>query len=147
MPLFAAACDDAPTTPSEASVLTFGTPVAAATTLVNAASGFIARGSGQVSIPITASTSRDVPWAQLYVYLLTDDGYCAQNLPDAPTWGPFPKGQTVSVTITGFQVFRTCTVTGIRAMLHQRNSGLLTPPTASETIAEATRQVSWTLLR
>ena len=38
-----------------------------------------------------------------------------------------------------------CQVTGIRAMLHTRNSGLLTPPTASETIAEATRTIAYSL--
>ncbi|MEZ5416536.1 MAG: hypothetical protein R2708_04245 [Vicinamibacterales bacterium] len=88
-----------------------------------------------------------MPWAKLNVYLLTADGYCGQNTPDAPTWGPFPKGQPLSVVISGFQVYRLpCTVTGLRAMLHQRNNGLLTPPTASETIAEATQPVAWTIL-
>jgi hypothetical protein len=52
----------------------------------------------------------------------------------------------VSVTITGFQVFRLpCEVTGIRAMLHTRNSGLLTPPTSSETVAEGTLTVNFTI--
>jgi hypothetical protein len=151
--LVVSACDDSGTSPSDASTVVISTPSPAAANAVVTAVGtppgvFIARGSGQVSIPITVTTTRDVPWAQLYVYLLTADGYCGQNLPDAPTWGPFPKGQAQQVTISGFQVFRTpCEVTGLRAMLHLRNNGLLTPPTASETIAEATRQVAWTIVR
>src|SRR5687767_7799705 len=104
---------------------------------------FLPREANRISIPVTFQSDRDSPWAQLYVYLLTSTGstlgYCGQNLPDAPTWGPLREGQRASVTVSGFQVFRTpCTVTGIRAMLHVRNSGLLTPPTGTETIAEAT---------
>ena len=110
---------------------------------------FIVRESGTLSIPITATSDREVDWAALYVYLLSSDSgrdYCGQNLPDTPTWGPFRKGQTVTVTISGFQVGRMpCQVTGIRAMLHTRNSGLLTPPTASETIAEATMTIAYSL--
>jgi hypothetical protein len=49
----------------------------------------------------------------------------------------------VSVTITGFQVARLpCTVTSVRAMLHTRNTGSLTPPIASETVAEASMPVN-----
>lgn len=140
--------DGSPTDPSPTSDLTIGTPSPSVASLVDATSGFIARASGQVSVPITLRTNRDLAWAQLNVYLLTaDGGYCGQNLPDAPTWGPFPRNQNVSVTITGFQVFRSCAVTGVRAMLHLRNNGLLTPPTASETIADATRAVNWTVFR
>jgi hypothetical protein len=36
-------------------------------------------------------------------------------------------------------------VTGIRAMVHVRNSGLLTTPTSTETIAEATVSASYTI--
>lgn len=56
------------------------------------------------------------------MYLLTGGGsseYCGQNDPDAPTWSFL--------------------------MLHMRNNGLGAPPTASETIAEATVPVSFTL--
>lgn len=150
--LAGAACGDSATSPSDSSALTIGTPnpagTAAAPPVISATGGLIPRGSGQVAIPIVLNAGREVPWAQLYVYLLSADGYCAQNLPDAPTWGPLRRGQRESVTISGFQVFRDrCEVTGIRAMLHQRNNGLLTPPNASETIADATRSVSWTLVR
>ena len=34
----------------------------------------IVRGSGQVTIPITVSAGRELPWAQLSVYLMTADG-------------------------------------------------------------------------
>ncbi len=74
------------------------------------------------------------------------DSYCGQNLPDAPTWAPFLKGQTAIATITGFQVFRLpCDVTGIRAFLHTRNPGLLTPPIATDTVAEGSMTVSYHL--
>lgn len=102
---------------------------------------FILPGSGQLSIPITVTAGRQLAWAQLYVYLMTaddSDSYCAQNLPDAPGWG-LAKGQTQSVTITGFQVFRLpCDVTAIRAYLSTRDTrrgGLETPPKSDETVA------------
>jgi hypothetical protein len=97
--------------------------------------------SGLISVALSMTSATAVPYAQLNVYLLTDGpgGYCAQNLPDSPTWGQLPAGWTTSFTVSGFEVFRTpCDVTGVRAMLHTRNNGLLVPPIASETIAEAT---------
>jgi len=70
--------------------------------------------------------------------------YCGQNLPDAPTWAPFLKAQTESVTITGFQVFRLpCDVTSLHAYLHTRNTGLLTPPISTDIVAEGTINVSY----
>lgn len=140
-------CGDGATAPSTASNVTIGAPTPAPGSVVRASGIFIERGSGQLSIPITLQSGRDVPYAQLSVYLLTADGsYCGQNIPDAPTWGGLEEGQHVSVTISGFQVFRLpCQVTGIRAMLHQRNNGLLIPPNASETIAEATLTASYTI--
>jgi hypothetical protein len=111
---------------------------------------FIPRGSGQLSIPITVTSAREVPWAQLYVYLMTGPNtmdYCAQNLPDAPTWAPFSKGQSVTMTISGFQVARLpCEVTGIRAFLHTRNTGLLTPPISTDTVAEGSMNVTYHLV-
>ena len=116
---------------------------------LNGSQYFVARGSGLFSVPITVTSDRDVPWAQLYVYLYDGSpglGYCGQNLPDAPTWGPFSKGQSVSVTISGWQVSRTpCEVTSIRAWLHTRNTGLLIPPTEAETVATGSLTVSYTL--
>jgi hypothetical protein len=105
---------------------------------------FIDRGSGALSMDITILPAREASWAGLYVYLLTADGnYCGQNLPDAPTWGPLRAFGSERVTVSGFQVFRVpCDVLGLRAMVHTRNTGLLTPPVASETVAEATVPVS-----
>ena len=114
----------------------------------NGSQYFLARGSGLFSIPITVTSDREVPWAQLSVYLYDGSaglGYCGQNIPDAPTWGPFSKGKTASVTITGFQISRVpCQVTSIRAFLHTRNNGLLIPPTESETVADGSLAVSYT---
>lgn len=112
---------------------------------------FVDRNSGAFSVPVTVTSDREVPWAELWVYLYDDRpgglGYCGQNLPDAPTWGPFKKGQTASVTITGFQISRVpCEVTSIRAWLHTRNSGLLLPPTESETVASGTLSVRYTFV-
>ena len=135
--------------PTPVASLVIGQPSPSAGSVIRPTNSFIVRESGTLSIPITATSDREVDWAALYVYLLSSDSgrdYCGQNLPDTPTWGPFRKGQTVTVTITGFQVGRMpCQVTGIRAMLHTRNSGLLTPPTASETIAEATMRIAYSL--
>lgn len=95
--------------------------------------------------------SRDADWAQLNIYLLTGttpDNYCGQNLPDSPTWGPWVGRRLVRVTVTGFQIYRLpCDVTGIRAMVHLRQGGLLTPPTPSQTLAEGTVPVVYHLRR
>jgi len=73
---------------------------------------------------------------------------CGENGPDSPTWSFLPSGWTENYTVTGFRVFRLpCDVTGIRAMLHMRNNGLVGPPIASETIAEATMPVSYQIRR
>jgi hypothetical protein len=157
--LASAACSDS--TPAAAtappavvnSSLTFGsvTPASGATiqTTGTAPGMFIARGSGLLSIPITIVSNRDLPFAQLNVYLLTGNSatdYCGQNLPDEPTWQPFAKNTPVTLTISGFQIFRTCQVTGVRAMFHNRlPTGLATPPTADFTIVENTLAVNYTI--
>ena len=151
--VFLASCDRNTTAPTPVSSIFFGQPMpAAGSTILTAGAppgAFISRGSGRLSIPIIVTSGREVPWAQLNVYLLTGEaglGYCGQNLPDAPTWGPFRKGETETVTISGFQVYRLpCQVTGVRAFLHTRNNGALTPPTTSETVAEGTMSVSYTV--
>lgn len=108
-------------------------------------------GSGLVSIRVQMAAAHDVPWAQLNLYLLTGGtttDYCGQNLPDSPTWQFLTPGWAVGYTVTGFQVYRLpCDVTGVRAMLHMRNNGALAPPTASETIAEATVPAAFQLRR
>src|SRR5262249_21629586 len=137
--------------PDPVSSLTIATPTLATTIQADpiGIQYFIPRGSGRLSVPITVTSSRELPWAQLSVYLWDDGGslgYCGVNLPDAPTWGPFNKGQTTSVTITGFQVHRVpCNVTSIRAWLHVRNNGTAPPPTASETVADGTLNVNFTV--
>ena len=108
-------------------------------------------GSGLISVGLSMTSAHDVPWAQLRVYLLTGDTqseYCGLNDPDSPTWGFLPSGWRSTYTVTGFRVYRLpCDVTGFRAMLHTRNTGLLTPPTPSETVAEATLPVTLHLRR
>ncbi len=105
------------------------------------------RGSGLVSVDVSLRSAAPVSWAQLSIYLLTggqSSTYCGQNAPDAPTWGQLPQGWTTRYTVTGFRVSSLpCDVTGVRVMLHTRNNGLLTPPSPSETIAEATYPVSF----
>ena len=107
--------------------------------------------SGLISVGLSMTSAHEVPWAQLSVYLLTGDqrlDYCGQNDPDAPTWQFLTPGWTTSYAVTGFRIYRLpCEVTGIRAMLHMRNNGLLIPPTPSETIAEATLPVSFQIRR
>jgi hypothetical protein len=108
---------------------------------------FIERGSGAFSVPMTLESDREVDWAVLRVYLFRGDGpqdWCGHNLPDAPTWGPFEKGQKVSVTISGWQFSGPCEVTSVRAWLHTRNNGLNTPPTESETVASGSLDVRYT---
>jgi len=150
----AAACSDSPTTPSSASGITFGQPSPASGSTIVISGGapggfFISKGSGQLSVPVTLRSTREVPWAILYVYLMrSGTDYCGQNLPDTPAWGPFPANQSISFTVSGFQVSQLpCTVVALHAMLHTRNNGLLTPPTASETVIEATFPVSYVLQR
>jgi hypothetical protein len=138
-----------PTEPSAA--LTISTPTPAPGSVIAITpigiQSFIERGSGVFSVPISVTSDREVPWAQLSVYLYRGSErmeYCGQNIPDAPTWGPFKKGQTATVTISGWQLSGACQVTSIRAWLHTRNSGLLIPPTDSETVASGSLNVSYT---
>ena len=152
--LLSSACGDSTGPTPMQSNLAIASPSPASGSTIHVTVGappglFIPRGSGQLSVPITVTSAREVPWAQLNVYLMTGSdpqSYCGQNMPDSPTWGPFEKGQTVSVTITGFQVFRLpCDVTEIRAYLHTRNNGLGIPPTTSETVANGSMTVSYHL--
>ena len=73
-----------------------------------------------MSVGLTLSSAREVPFGQVNVYLLTGA--------DSPQWQPLPSGWTTTLTVSGFQVFRLpCAVTGVRVMFHTRNSGLGTP--------------------
>lgn len=153
--LLAPGCGGSPTTPTPSP-----TPVVSAVALGQLApsggvivvpvgtppGAFIPRSSGLLSVGLTITSGSQLPWAQLNVYLLSGDSYCGQNLPDSPTWAPFGAGQTVTYAVTGFQIYRLpCDVSGIRVMLHTRNSGLLTPPAAGQTVAEATFPASYQL--
>jgi len=116
--LLGAACDDdPPTSPSGQSGLTFGT--------ITPASG------GSVT------TSGALPGA----IIVRGPVRCRFR-----SWGPFRRNDVETVTISGIQVGRLpCAVTGVREYLHTRNNGLLIPPTASETAAEGSTTVSFTI--
>jgi len=111
---------------------------------------FFTRGSGQFGVTVTITAGQDLPFAQLAVFLLTNanaDGYCGQNLPDWPTWRPFARGQTVTYTVTGFQVFSLpCEVTGISAVFNTRDDlHLGGVPPASFIVADTTLPVVYHL--
>jgi len=160
--LLAFGCGTSPTTPSPPAasslVINAVSPASGTTIVVPEQYPYFDLGgvvipphSDLISVNVSVTSAHEVPWAQLSVYLLTGPerlGYCGQNLPDAPTWSFLPAGWTTTYTVTGFQIFRLpCEVTGVRAMLHMRNNGLLIPPIPSETIAEATVPVSARLRR
>ena len=153
--LLTSACSDSTGPTPMHSTLTIASPAPASGSTIHVTVGaapglFIPRGSGQLAIPITVTSAREVPWAQLFVYLVTGpnlNDYCGQNLPDSPTWAPFLKGQSATMTISGCQVFRLpCEVTGVHAFLHTRNTGNLTPPISTDTVAEGSMTVSYHLL-
>ena len=161
--ILAAGCGSASTTPDEPAtssvVVNALAPSAGSTVVVPAAYPYILPGgvvlplgSNHVSVGVSLTSVHEVAQrAQLSVYLLTGDTsseYCGQNGPDAPTWSRLPAGWTATYTVTGFRVSRLpCDVTGIRIMLHTRNDGRLTPPSPSETIAEATVPLRFRLVR
>jgi hypothetical protein len=156
-------CDHAtttPDTPATSSVVVGAlTPSAGSTVVVPAAFPYIIPGgvvlpprSNLVSVGLTLTSAHEVAqWAQLRVYLLTGESnteYCGLNDPDSPTWARLPAGWTTSYTVTGFRVYRLpCEVTGLRIMLHTRNSGQFAPPSPSETIAEAIVPLRFRLVR
>ena len=134
--LFVAACDDdPPTSPSgSAGSLTFGAIApgsgGSVTTTGSTPGAMIVRGSGQVSIPITVSAGRELPWAQLSVYLMKADGTdCGQNLPEHADVRAVPlQRHRDGDDSAAFKVYQLpCSVTGVRAYLDTRNNGLLIP--------------------
>ena len=151
--LFCGTCSDSagPSTLQPTLVISPPSPPAGSTIQVTgtAPGAFIPRGSGKLSVPISVTVGRDLPWAQMYVYLMTGpnaNDYCGQNLPDAPTWTPFPKGQMATMTITGFQVFRLpCEVTSLAVYLHTHN-GNFPPPLPVDTVASASLAVNYHLV-
>ena len=160
--LLAAGCGNDTTTPSlpanSTVVLGASSPPSGGVVVVPESYPYIIPGgvalpahSGLISVGLSMTLAHEVPRAQLSVYLLTGEGgsdYCGQNTPDSPTWGQLPAGWTTTYAVTGFRVYRLpCEVTGIRAMLHTRNDGRLTPPTPDETIAETTVAVRYQIRR
>jgi hypothetical protein len=145
--------DEGPTGPSPPAriVITSSTPASGSTLTPPGTppGAFFNRGSGQFGVTITVTGGQELPFAQLAVFLLTSDEstYCGQNLPDWPTWRPFARGQTVTYTVTGFQVFRLpCEVTGIRAIFNTRESlNLGGIPPVSQIVADATLPVVYHL--
>jgi hypothetical protein len=144
-----AASPTAPIPISSSVVISAASPAAGSTIVVPEQCAYIVPGgvvippgSGLISVRVSMTSAHHVPWARLSVYLLTGGGsseYCGENGPDAPTWSFLTPAWTTTYTVTGFRVYRLpCEVTGIRAMLHMRNNGLIIPPIPSETIAEAT---------
>jgi hypothetical protein len=143
----------APTAPAAGASLIFTqhTPAAGATIVVpgQPPGAFIPRGSGVLTVGFGIEAHRTVPWAQLNVYLVGAGGLlCGQNLPDSPGWRPLRAGDRVSVSVTGFQVFRLpCDVTAIQAVLHTRdNPHLNMPLLPSETLADVVAPVGYRLL-
>ena len=149
MALLTVACN-LPFLPDPVSRITISTPTPPSGSVIpitpSGIQSFIQRGSGVFSVPMTVESDREVDWAVLRVYLFRGDGpndWCGHNLPDAPAWGPFEKGEKVSVTISGWQFSGPCEVTSIRAWLHTRNNGSNLPPTESETVASGTLDVRY----
>jgi len=148
--LLTAACGS-PSSPTPVRRLTISTPTPPPGSVIPITrigiQSFIERGSGVFSVPVTVTSDREVDWAQLRVYLYRGPNFndwCGQNLPDAPAWGPFAKGQTATVTISGWQLSGPCEVTSIRAWLHTRNNGLGAPPSEAETVANGSLDVRYT---
>jgi hypothetical protein len=98
------------------------------------------KSDGLVRVNVSVASAEPLSWARLNVYLLTGGStteYCGMNDPDAPTWHDLAAGWKTNVSITGYRVYRVpCDVTGVRVMLHWRNSGLFAPPGPEYTIAE-----------
>jgi len=145
--------DKSPTQPSAAASLVISGSIPAAgstlTPIGTPPGTFFQRGSGAFAVTVSVTAGSELPFAQLAVFLMTADpsSPCGQNLPDWPTWKPFPSGQTVTYTITGFQVFRLpCEVTGIRAIFNTREDlhvGGFAP--ANQIVADATLPVVYHL--
>ena len=152
----ASACgsEDTPTAPSGIGTVTFRqvTPPSGSTIVVSAGfapDALIVRESGQLSITMEITGTRDADFAQLDVHLLDADGHgnsCAQNVTDIPTWGPWVGRGVVRVTVSGFQTYRLpCDVSGIRAIVHLRPGRLATIPLPTQTLADGTLPIVYRL--
>jgi hypothetical protein len=145
--------DDPPTAPSPVPAgITAGAIVPANGASVTATGeppgAMLLRESNSVMVPLTLTSGRDVSFAELMVFLQESNGNsCGANTPNRPTWAPLRATDRVTVTITGFQVFRLpCNVVSIRALVHTRiNPSLLTVPTPDEILADITIPASFVI--
>jgi hypothetical protein len=152
--LLLAACDeDPPTAPSPLPAgITVGAivPQNGGTIIATGEppGAMLLRGSNAVMIPLTLTAGRDLPFAELMVFLQDANGVdCGSNSPDRPTWAPFGGSARMTATITGFQVGRLpCAVARIRVILHTRNDPHLnTVPQPAQIVAETTIPTSFTI--
>jgi hypothetical protein len=116
---------------------------------INAGKTTILPGTGLISVTMTVSSAKTLQAAHLNVYLLSSNQSrstaCGFNWPDLKSWQPFAPGQ-VTVTVTGFQLASLpCSVAAVLAIFTTDNQFPTTapPPTATSTIAEATRVLTW----
>jgi hypothetical protein len=150
--------EDTPTAPSGMGTIAFRqiAPPSGSTIVVSSGNppiGFIERGSGQLSIEMDVSSTRNTDFARLDVYLLSEDrpgSTCGHNLPDGPTWGPWIGRRVVNVTVSGFQTsLLPCVVNSIRAILHVAAGprSFQFPPPETETLAVGTMPIVYQLRR
>ena len=103
----------------------------------------IPRQSGLLRVGLSITSEKEQSQASLGVQLRSGAGICGYNLPDLPSWA-FSPGQTVTYTVTGFQLIcpRPFPITSIRAFLRGPGVIELDPP-ASLIIVEATFPASY----
>ena len=109
---------------------------------------FVPRGSGGIVVPLSILPGRDLPYAELQVFLETDpDVTCGFNIPDRPSWTQLKAADRLTLSVTGFQLRQLpCHITTIHAYLDTRNNpGLSAPPTPAETVLELRIPVNFTV--
>ena len=106
--LLSACGGDSPSTPSTRSrgEMIAGTIVPASggsVTAIGEAPGFfVLRGSGGIEVPLTITPGRDLPYAELQVFLESNpDVTCGANLPDRQIWTQLKAADRLSLSITG----------------------------------------------
>lgn len=105
----------------------------------------IPRQSGLLRVGVSVTSGADLAQASLGIQLNAGGAICGFNLPDLPSW-TLQAGQSVTYTVTGFQLFcpRPFQVTAIRAFL--RGPGLIQfDPPPSDILMEATFPASYTI--
>lgn len=105
----------------------------------------IPRQSGLLRVGVSVTSGADLAQASLGIQLHAGGAICGFNLPDLPSW-TLQAGQSVTYTVTGFQLFcpRPFQITAIRAFL--RGPGLIQfDPPPSDILMEATFPASYTI--